>query len=161
VKNVVAILAVAGLAAVANAQATFDITTRFGVGTGATPAPVGNPLQVDITATGTYSFTLQGQVSNFAANGQMVGGVLAANHGLQSLLGNISMTGGMSGTAARLTIGAAPRVCPFTFGPGNPLNGTVNAAGTLITGIDANYTQQTVLWPDNGGNPSPTPPPRC
>ncbi|MBC7836097.1 MAG: hypothetical protein H7Y88_13510 [Phycisphaerales bacterium] len=139
-KSVLALLAVAGLAAVANAQgidgqAGFSFAVPPGLPSGTTPDADG---VVDITGLGN-TFTLQLLVGGFGGQG---------NLGLLSWVGGLNL----AGTGASITANALR--APYNFGG---IVGVMSPDGQSISGIDANRSafQDNIPW--LFGDPQPAP----
>ncbi|HYE02827.1 MAG TPA: hypothetical protein VD963_06295 [Phycisphaerales bacterium] len=141
-KKVVALLAVAGAAAAANAQ-TFDAQVRFAQGHTGSPTVLGSI--VDITGSPLLHIPLTLQGGAFNAVG-------FDNQGLISLNGQITATGLIPGDTLLEEADGDGRVPPFNFGPIG--TGTLVSPG-LMTDVNPFRAIQTIVWPVGAPQPNP------
>lgn len=99
--------------------------------------PVGSPAngllvgaQLSTSVTGTYTFTVQVGIFNFAG-----GGTGDANHGLFNWTSTANAAG-LGGGDTLGVVNASARSSPFTFGPATSFGGTL-ASASQITNINA------------------------
>ncbi|MBX3357754.1 MAG: hypothetical protein KF745_04930 [Phycisphaeraceae bacterium] len=156
------IIAVAGLAASAVADANWTTQMRYSItapGASAVLVPSGGSMPVG--AAGVYSVTVQ--VGIFNLTGQEAG---QSNQGLFNWAARGSSTGLMAGESL-VVANATSRISPYNFGPSTAFGGAVVNGGTAIDGnavtpgskIQASRDVSggaSAVWPD--GSPMPTAP---
>lgn len=148
------IVGAAGLAASANAAVSWTTQTQFRQGTAGAVIP-GNVF--NLTANGTYTFTVMVGIFNFSSSNPS-----DANYGLYDWTANATATGLAN---AGETLGVTPassRVAPFNFGPATSFGGTLGGGGTTITSIDcardvSGGATAPWLWDSGAGAPGPQP----
>lgn len=154
-KLLLGIVGVAGFAASVNAAATWDTQIRFSNRVGSTENVIaGNSLP--LTATGTYTFTVQVGIFNLQG-----AGAGQSNFGLYDFTANAASSGlGVGETLGVVSTNA--RVSPFNFGPATSFGGTLAGGGTAINNIDAardvsGGATAPWNWDSDAGAPGPLP----
>lgn len=153
--RVAVLMAAAGLASAADAQINWSTQMQFRNRVGGVESPPLPDNQMSITATGTYTFTVQVGIVG-------VTGLSAdqANYGLNNWTANVGSSGLQAGELLGVTQTNA-RVTPFNFGPATTFAGTligggvianVNAARDVSGGASAPW-----LWDSIAGAPAPLP----